>query len=60
MRRYKSYDRPLTARECEVCDLVMKGLSAKEIARKLGIGHRTRIASCAYAPASSSTGVSWR
>jgi DNA-binding NarL/FixJ family response regulator len=45
MRPYKSYDRPLTARECEVCDLVMKGLSAKEIARVLGISHRT-VESC--------------
>jgi DNA-binding NarL/FixJ family response regulator len=31
----------LTAREREVLDLVVKGLTAKEIARHLGIDHRT-------------------
>jgi DNA-binding CsgD family transcriptional regulator len=47
MRPYKSYEWPLTAREYEVCDLVMKGLSAKEIGRLLGISHRT-VESCRH------------
>lgn len=34
-------DRPLTAREQEVCDLVAQGLQNKEIANRLGISVRT-------------------
>lgn len=34
-------NRPLTAREQEVCDLVAKGLQNKEIANTLGISVRT-------------------
>ncbi len=33
--------RRLTAREIEICDLLIKGLSNKQIGRQLGISHRT-------------------
>jgi DNA-binding NarL/FixJ family response regulator len=33
--------KPLTRRQLAVCDLVVDGLSSKQIARCLGIGHRT-------------------
>lgn len=31
----------LTFKQQRICDLITQGLSSKEIARKIGIGHRT-------------------